>query len=655
MGNVITFNNIDFADGDFFTLGTARETCGPGGVTTDLALWLRADEGTGSTTNNTDLNTWNDQGPIGRNASEINLGGGAPVEPKYFSNEINFNPAISFSDPNSTNFSFMETAGGNNVSEDFTLIAVFETGQTGGSTTNFEDAPAIIGGGDSGGNNDYGLGISGGRVHVNASGNAALNVRSASGPVYNNFEPFIATATRVRSTAAGSIQLYFNSLNVGSAASTNTSLTGPGSFGIGNHDDPNVASQFSGRIAEVIVFSDDLTANERQRVESYLAIKYGITRNAGGTATEDYLAADGGIVWDWSERPVYNNDIAGIGRDDNGCFIQRKSKSENNDAIVTTEITGSFTANDSYMVWGNDNAPIEGTRAEGNTEYDPSQVSGRLFREWYVQETGTVGTTSLTFDLANVTGPSGIGTNNLNQVRLMVDNDGDFTSGVTLISPSSIDAINKTVTFSVNLNDTQYYTLGSLQSASLPITLLSFEAKKTNEDNVRLDWTTAQEFGNAYFTVERSSNGEGFEAIGTRTGAGDSESINNYFFIDTDPLSGNNFYRLRQTDFNGTSTVSEIKRVFIEARAISQRYNLYPNPVASGGQLNLSYEVELQTQLNIQVISSAGILQNSLRVQVNPETGTVEIPTQGLSRGLYMVVIKDTSTNHKTTYKVIVR
>jgi len=654
-GNVITFNNVDFADGDFFTLGTARETCGPGGITTDLALWLRADDGTGTTTNNTDLDTWTDQSPNGRNASEADLGGAVPVEPKYLTSQINFNPAINFSDPNSTNASFMATSGGNNVSEDFTLIAVFETGQTGGSTSNFEDAPAIIGGGDSGGSADYGLGISGGRVHVNASNNSTLNVRSTAGPVYNNFEPFIATATRVRSTAAGSIQLYINSLSVGSSASTNTSLTGPASFGIGNHSDPNVASQFSGRVAEVLVFSDDLTATERQRVESYLAVKYGITRNAGGTATEDYQSSAGTITWDWSEQPVYNNDIAGIGRDDDSCFQQWKSKSENDDAIVTMEMAGAFSADNSFLIWGNDNVAKTGTRAEGNTEYNSSQVSGRLFREWYVQETGTVGNVNLTFELADIMGPSGVGTNNLNQVRLMLDADGNFTSGATLVAPASINATNKTVTFTVNLSDTQFFTLGSLQAASLPITLLSFDAQKTNEDYVRLDWSTAAEFNNAYFTIERSSNGEDFESIHRLVGAGSSNEVNNYFFMDKEAKSGNNFYRLRQTDFNGTSTVSEIKRVFVEKKTTSQIFNVFPNPVNRGELITLEYNVEAESEVLVQMISSAGVLINSQSVILQPETGNLELETKELSRGLVMVVITDKVTQKRQTFKVIVR
>ncbi|MGW8122493.1 beta strand repeat-containing protein [Roseivirga echinicomitans] len=654
-GNVITFNNVDFADGDYFTLGTARETCGPGGVTTDLALWLRADEGTGTTTNNADLNTWADQSTAGRNANEVNLNGAVPVEPRYQTNQINFNPAINISDPSSTNASYMKTSGGNNVSEDFSLIAVFETGQAGGSTINFEDAPTIIGAGVSGSSADYGLGISEGRVHMNAANNSTLNVRSTSGPVYNNFEPFIATGTRRRLASAGSIQLYINSANVGSGTSTTTSLSNPTSFGIGNHHNPNVASQFNGRIAEVLVFADDLTDNERQRVESYLAVKYGITRNAGGTSTEDYLSSAGTITWDWSEQPVYNNDIAGIGRDDDSCFQQWKSKSENDDAIVTMEMAGTFPTDNSFLIWGNDNVAMEGTREDGNTEYNTSQVSGRLFREWYVQETGNVGTVNLTFDLATITGPTGIGTNNLNQVRLMVDNDGDFTSGVTLVAPTSIDATNKKVTFAVNLSDTQFFTLGSLQASSLPITLISFNAKKTNENNVRLDWSTASEFNNAYFTIERGTSLEDFEGIHTLVGAGNSKDVNNYFFVDEKPKSGNNFYRLRQTDFNGTSTVSEIKRVFIENQSPTQTFNAFPNPVDQGELITLEYNVDAENEVLVQMITGAGVLINSQSVILYPETGTIQLETKGLSKGLIMIIVTDQQTQKRQTFKVIVR
>ncbi|WP_286755031.1 T9SS type A sorting domain-containing protein [Roseivirga sp. UBA838] len=641
-GNVLTFNNVDFADGDFFTLGTARTACGPGGVTTDLALWLKANEGTSTTTDNTDLASWNDFSGNNRNAVETNMAGGAPVEPTYQTNEINFNPAIQFTDPSSNNASFMLTTNGNNVSGDFTLITIFESGQSGGSTTNFEDAPILLGAGTSGTNLDYGLGFSGGRIHLNAANNQSLTVRSTSGTSYIDLEPYMVTATRVQSS--GAVALFINSATNATATGGTNSFTNPTAFGIGNNPDPTVGSQFNGRIAESIVFSDDLTSNERQRVESYLALKYGITRNT----TADYLASDGGTIWSYTSDAAYNSDIAGIGRDDGSCLVQLKSKSENNDALVTMSIP-SFSADDSFLIWGNDNAPIENP---DNREFNSSQVKSRLNREWHVQETGTVGNITLTYDLSTISGPSGIGTNNLNQVRLMVDDDGDFTSGVTLISPSSINAAAKTVSFTVNFTNGQYFTLGSEEVAALPIDLISFSARLLENNTVRLHWTTAAEQNNAYFTVERSQDGQNFDAIGIVEGAGESSSIRTYQLTDHNPPQGLTYYRLKQTDFNGDSEYSELVSVFIES-SLNHQYVLYPNPVSLGESVTIRYTVDRNQEVFIEVLDMKGRSLYGQEQLLSVRGSSLSIPTKGLNRGLNLIKITD-SNGHTTTLKLLV-
>ena len=78
--------------------------------------------------------------------------------------------------------------------------------------------------------------------------------------------------------ASGAVALYVNSLNVGNGTSDAVALDEPDSWAIGNQKDYDNEAQFQGNIAEVIVFSSVLTAEELARVESYLALKYGITR-----------------------------------------------------------------------------------------------------------------------------------------------------------------------------------------------------------------------------------------------------------------------------------------------------------------------------------------------------------------------------------------
>src|SRR5690606_33828567 len=113
------------------------------------------------------------------------------------------------------------------------------------------------------------------------------------------------------------------------------------------------------------------------------------------------------------------------------------------------------------------------------------------------------------------------------------------------------------------------------QDPALPITLLAFDAKPFG-GMVELKWTTASEIGNAYFTIERSGTGElQFDSIAVVTGAGDSRNIRHYQAFDRHPLPGVSYYRLRQTDFDGQTTTSNVVRV--ENSGLPS-ISLYPNP-----------------------------------------------------------------------------
>ncbi len=264
-GNVLSFSGVDLTDGQFFTLATENTTCGPGGVNTNIALWLRADlevfsdAGTTAAEDGDNVLQWNDQSSPTNNASEDNAGGGSPVEPTLRTNDINFNPAIRFSDAQSTNNSWLETAS-NSTSTNFSLISVFKTVQSTGSATNFTDSPALISA-EAGGTNDYAMGLGQGRLYINATTNNNYNIRPATS--YSDDIPRIVTGTRVQASSATGINLYVNSQNVGSATSNTTNLNSAGTFAIGNHSDYDEDGQFEGDIAEVIVFDRVITEVER--------------------------------------------------------------------------------------------------------------------------------------------------------------------------------------------------------------------------------------------------------------------------------------------------------------------------------------------------------------------------------------------------------
>jgi len=135
---------------------------------------------------------------------------------------------------------------------------------------------------------------------------------------------------------------------------------------------------------------------------------------------------------------------------------------------------------------------------------------------------------------------------------------------------------------------------------ALPIQLIDFNASLNADKTVELKWITASEINNDYFTIERSSDGVDFEIVDEISGAGNSSSVIHYNYTDTAPLKGLSYYRLKQTDFDGTSVYSEIISVKIEETVKAVEWNVYPNPVIKGNYLNISsnhgadnYELEL--------------------------------------------------------------
>ncbi len=111
---------------------------------------------------------------------------------------------------------------------------------------------------------------------------------------------------------------------------------------------------------------------------------------------------------------------------------------------------------------------------------------------------------------------------------------------------------------------------------ALPVSLLSWDAA-VEHDAVALTWSTATEQRNAYFTVERSTDGKEFHTLTTVEGAGDSQSTRHYRAVDTDPLHGTSYYRLLQTDHDGTLTTFDVVPVHFKGSGKEAR--VVPNPV----------------------------------------------------------------------------
>lgn len=121
----------------------------------------------------------------------------------------------------------------------------------------------------------------------------------------------------------------------------------------------------------------------------------------------------------------------------------------------------------------------------------------------------------------------------------------------------------------------------------LPVELLYFEAK-LYASNVALLWETGSESENRGFTIQRSPDAQSWTDIGFEAGAGSISYNKSYDWIDRSPLSGNNYYRLIQEDYDGTRTYTNIVHLNLgEDNAIK----VYPNPLTTTCQLEWKGQV----------------------------------------------------------------
>ncbi len=122
---------------------------------------------------------------------------------------------------------------------------------------------------------------------------------------------------------------------------------------------------------------------------------------------------------------------------------------------------------------------------------------------------------------------------------------------------------------------------------TLPIELISFTAiKNVKGRRVDLFWQTMSETDNDYFTVERSKDAMHWEDVCQTKGAGNSSTILDYYEADYSPLNGVNYYRLKQTDFNGEFAYSPVVSI---VQNNTENLLVYPNPVSTNEQLVVSF------------------------------------------------------------------
>ncbi len=421
----------------------------PGWVDTNLALWLKADDA------GTPATAWDDKSP---NANPVETQGAMTLSAANSAH--NFHPY--FANFSSTNhFKDLDSSiapDWNTNSFTINEVSIFWVGRIDSTT----DVGVIVG------------------IDDETAGNAAepvLKINNASPRFYrysgwpNNTHTANAN---VWESAIFSARTYGTNRDIGLNGLVETNTYDWSAklvwdvLNVGYWKTPIFADQqgpFPGEMQEVIWYNTNVSDTERQKIQSYLAIKYGITLDQ--TTSTDYLASDWTKIWDSTTSGNYKYDIAGVGRDDIQELDQRISNSINSDSLVTFSLDNNFTAanndavrttihtNDlSFMTWANNdgiNSWIQ-TDAPSNR-----QILGRT---WKINETATVGSVYISVPDNSSTKTTKLPTEQTTVYLLTKTTDSDFSVGATETA-LTLNGTQWELPAGVNFTDAEYFTFAT--------------------------------------------------------------------------------------------------------------------------------------------------------------------------------------------------
>ena len=257
------------------------------------------------------------------------------------------------------------------------------------------------------------------------------------------------------------------------------------------------------------------------------------------------------------------------------------------DAIGEIMVTGSFTSSGNINITGGSDFVVDGgtailTGGTVNIDDDLKVYNGGTLVIG-AGSTVNVGDNVVNNDDGDNTP---VETNGFGQGTIVVDgtlNAGGFLT-INNTTPNSGLTGSGTITVQGTFTDNEAGPFDSCSgggascSGPLPIELIGFSAELANGE-VQLQWSTASELNNNYFTIERASDIEKFETIGTPiSGKGTTNNKSNYNAQDENPIYGRSYYRLKQTDFDGKFTYSDLQVVNYEGPRFTS-LQVYPIPL----------------------------------------------------------------------------
>ena len=184
----------------------------------------------------------------------------------------------------------------------------------------------------------------------------------------------------------------------------------------------------------------------------------------------------------------------------------------------------------------------------------------------------------------------------------------------------------------------------------IPVHFMYFNARKSGENASLLTWKTAQEMNADYYEVQRSEDAVHFHSIGRVDATGNSSSAIEYFFTDYNPVTGYNYYRLRQVDLDGRYIFTPARLVQFDTKGTGV-VKYYPNPTNGILFIDLPEHVQKESKV-INISNAAGIVMNqfTLGETINQP---VSIDLGKYPKSVYFIQVRSASIN--STQRVILQ
>lgn len=605
---------------------------GPAGVNSNLKLWLNSISGL-SLNNGDFVSLWGDQ------AKDNHAYGHGSSRPVYFNNStnnINYNPVISFTRSNQQYL----TGKGGFWSNDYYIVV--KTKMT--ADLSYDNTLMPIAGKftkDAQGQDPTGLSLGriSGRFGLHGlvnhtfstfqSGSTGVPGPNSYGRAFSSNSTFDTGLYIINVKANTSVtpninEIYINGKrvdNLTARSGNGTDLIYASFSNLIYHlsvchctlNGDNIDTFLDGDLTEVLSYSTQLTNTNQQKVYSYLALKNGISlKNPSSSlsftsnqADWNYVDSNNTVIWDVAANAGYNFDVAGIGRDDNGSLVQKQSKSTNNNTVVTIGIgdvmpvnsqnTNNFTGDRQFLVWGSNNQNMNNSGSPLNINLGPmtvTTVTDVVNRKWKIVETGgDVGVVKVSVPVSAFT--SGLPALGPTDAYVMVvANDPNFTTAVETVFMQT-EGANQTCRY--DFDGVRYFSFGVAHRV-VASNHLTFDG---NDDFVRIDKVNPL---NSQFNIMAWVNLNGANDAGTnRMIVSKANSTNGYeFYITTDN-------RVRMQWTNGATTHGVTSSVALPNNVwhhVCANYNgstltLYIDGVAAGSSNIGSAPVDVDSYFSI--------------------------------------------------------